>query len=82
MINYEYEDIADQPNIATWGRDAEGNLILISGIQYDVANSEMTDMGIISGTWWKDSAKLELVFEDELSSSDKAILDQIVVDNE
>lgn len=81
-MDYDYTGIETQPNIATWGYNPEGQLVLISGIQYDVANSEMTDKGIVSGTWWHDTALLRLVFTNELSSADKTILDAIVEANE
>lgn len=80
-MDYDYEDIASQPNIATYGYNSEGELVLISGIQFDVANSSMTDKSIVSGTWWKDTEILQLVFTNELSQDDKAILDEIVSDN-
>lgn len=76
-MDYEYEDITEQPNIATV--DDEG--VLVSGIHYDVANSEMTDKSIEYCTWWQNEEKLLVVFTNELSTEDKAILDQIVADN-
>lgn len=81
-MDYEYTDITEEPNIATYQLDEEGYLVLVSGIQYDVANSGMTDKDIIGGTWWHDTAILKLIFTNEISAGDKTILDGIVADNE
>lgn len=74
---YEYENIVDEPNLATC--DEEG--VLISGIHYDVGNSAMTDKAIEGCTWFQRDSKLEVTFTNELSVDDKAILDGIVGNN-
>jgi hypothetical protein len=81
MVNYDYEDIETQPNIATYGYNELGELILISGIQFDVANSDMDNKDIVCGTWWAETELLSLTFTGTLSTSDKSILDSIVENN-
>ena len=51
------------------------------GIQPDVGTSDMTNKNIISCTWNGETKVLTIVWDGTLSTSDKAILDQIVVDN-
>ena len=81
-MNYEYEDITSQPNIATFERNVDGVYILASGIQYDVANSAMTNKTIEGGTWRETEETLTIIFTDELSTEDKTLLDTIVENNE
>ena len=76
-MEYEYPNKSDEPNLATTNESGE----LISGIHFDVANSVMTDKTIESCTWRHADETLHIVFTNELSGSDKAILDQIVEDN-
>jgi len=76
-MDYEYENKTEPPNLATC--DEEG--ILVSGIHYDVENSDMTDKSIEYCTWWERDAKLLVVFTNELSAGDKTLLDQIVEAN-
>ena len=74
---YEYTGIKNEPNIETV--DDEGNLI--SGIGYDIANSDMADKSYQYATWWQSTATLIVVFENELSLDDKSKLDKIVGNN-
>ena len=47
-------------------------------IHADVAASDMTDKSIQWCRWDEEEADLEVVFQNELSTGDKAILDGIV----
>ena len=77
MYIYKYENIENEPDMAIYG---SGD-ILESGIHYDVENLDMINKSITGCFWDEDDACLCIYFTDELSQSDKNILDQIVNDN-
>jgi hypothetical protein len=54
---------------------------LCSGVLYDIQNSEMTDKNIDYLSWEEEESKIYVYFQNELSSNDKTILDQIISDN-
>ena len=74
---YTYTGIVNEPNIKTV--DSDGNPI--SGINYDVQNSDMTEKVCEFGTWYGATSILKLTMGSELSGSDKKTLDGIVEDN-
>ena len=76
-MEYIYLNISNIPNLLT-RNDAEE---MISGIHYDVINSEMTDKNIHYCLWNEHEARLYIYFNDELSQNDKSILDSIVENN-
>jgi len=77
MIEYIYLNKSIEPNLST--TDEEGNII--SGIHYDVPNSDMEDKSLDWCRWDEDLAQIIVVFENELSSEDKTKLDTIVDNN-
>lgn len=76
-MNYIYENISELPNLNT--ENTEENSI--SGIHYDIENSEMTNKSINWCEWNEDTEKLTINYNEELSQDDKDILDTIVTNN-
>ena len=77
VSEYDYYDVYNEPNIGTWTIDGT----LISGIIYDVENSEMENKSLEYCTWHEKEGLLKCVFNTALSESDKTILDTIVENN-
>jgi hypothetical protein len=67
MVDYEYTNIADWPNL--------------DGITSDVAASAMTDKSLEYCRWDEDDEILQVIFTNDLSAGDKSILDTIVANN-
>jgi hypothetical protein len=67
MTIYEYQN-----------KDTSVNL---TQIHLDVASSALTDKTIEWCRWDESTKCLRIIFTNELTSEDKAILDQIVTDN-
>jgi len=76
---YEYNNI-NFVNMATHEEIGE-EAILISGIHYDVENSNMNNKSIQYCRWDEDTTHLMVYMNDDLSDSDKTILDDIVNNN-
>jgi hypothetical protein len=74
---YEYNDITNRPNLGSTNAQHE----IISGIHYDVPNSDMTDKSIEGCRWDEDGAHLSIWFANALSAGDKTKLDTIVTNN-
>ena len=77
MTIYNYNNIASA-DIVTWNEEGD---TMISGIHYDVMNSEMNDKDIDCCRWDEDESELKLWFDNSLSAEDKDILDNIIDDN-
>ena len=50
MIIYEYNGITESPDLESH----DGGDVLISGIKYDIANSDMSDKDFLGATWHQD----------------------------
>lgn len=73
-MSYDYNNITTKPDLATTNSNGD----YISGIHYEVSISLMTDKGILWARWDEATLTLHIEFENELSSEDKTILDNIV----
>lgn len=76
-MEYTYTNIDTKPDLSSFDDDDNA----ISGIHYDVENSEMTDKSIEYCVWYEDTEILKVTFTNSLSTSDKSILDTIINDN-
>ena len=77
MIKYQYKDIVTEPDLLS----LDLNDIACSGIEYDIENSEMTNKAVEYCRWDEETSILIIVFDVELSISDKNLLDDIVEKN-
>lgn len=77
MIEYCYFNIPFYPDLISFNELEE----MISGIHYDVANSEMTNKNIEYCNWIESEEKLCVYFSSSLSTEDKNLLDTIVFNN-
>ena len=77
MTTYTYNDILSV-DIATWNEAGDN---MLSGIHYDVANSEMSDKDICHCRWDEDGSLLIVCFDNSLSEEDEGLLDEIVSGN-
>ena len=76
-MEYYYDNIANIPNLSTHDVDD----VQVSGIHYDVANSDMSNKSISYCRWDEDVEELHVHFAIELSAEDKTKLDTIVANN-
>jgi len=74
-MEYTYNNIIPIPDLLTYNDNEE----MISGIHYDVINSEMTNKNIDYCLWHEET--LYIYYDTELSQEDKTILDSIVENN-
>jgi len=75
-MEYHYDNITYAPNLATYADSVQ-----VSGIHYDVANSDMSNKSISYCRWDEDMHELHVYFGYELSTEDKTKLDVIVANN-
>jgi len=73
-MEYTYSNIMNKPDLATLNDSGE----LISGISYDILNSEMTNKELQWCFWDESSQQLVISFLNTLHFSDKIILNLIV----
>ncbi len=74
-MQYKYKNI-NNPNLGTWDELGE----LVSGIKYDILNSDMTEKNILVCMWEEKDLTVILEFSTELSDSDNNILNNIMED--
>jgi len=73
-MEYTYLNIMNKPDLSTLNDSGE----LISGISYDILNSEMIDKELQWCFWDGDSQQLVISFLNPLHFSDKIILNSII----
>jgi len=76
-MEYTYSNIENKPDLLT--NDEEDNML--SGIHYDIINSEMINKNIDYCLWNENDENLHIFYNNELSQDDKMILDDIVNNN-
>ena len=73
IYNYEINNL---PNLGTWNENGE----LVSGIKYDILNSEMVNKNLLVCLWKEKTKLVKIEFLGELQLTDKIILDNIIGD--